>query len=45
MGYGYRIFNSIDDLDFAAWERLRSDAKASAFADPRFVGAVQASMN
>ena len=45
MGYGYHIFNSIDDLDFTAWERLRSEAKASAFADPRFVGAVQASMN
>jgi predicted N-acyltransferase len=45
MGYGYRIFDSIDDLDFAAWERLRSEAGASVFTDPRFVGAVQASMN
>ena len=45
MGYWYRIFNSIDDLDFAAWERLRSEAKASVFTDPRFVGAVQAGMN
>ena len=45
MGYWYRIFDSIDDLDFAALERLRFEAKASVFTDPRFAGAVQAGMN
>lgn len=44
MDYTYRIFNSIDDVDLAAWERLRHEAKASPFTDPRFVGAVEASM-
>ena len=44
MGYVNRKSNSIDDVDLAAWERLRHDAKASPFTDPRFVGAVEASM-
>jgi predicted N-acyltransferase len=44
MSYTYRIFDSIDDVDLADWERLRHEAKASPFTDPRFVGAVEASM-
>jgi predicted N-acyltransferase len=44
MAYNYRIFASIDEVDRAAWERVRSECGASIFMDPRFVGAVEISM-
>src|ERR1700730_11928210 len=39
-----RLFDSIDDVDLAAWEQVRSECGASIFMDPRFVGAVESSM-
>jgi hypothetical protein len=44
MPLTYRLFGSIDDVDLAAWERVRSECGASIFMDPRFIGAVESSM-
>jgi hypothetical protein len=44
MAYTYRLFASIDDIDLAAWEQVRSECGASITMDPRFVGAVELSM-
>jgi predicted N-acyltransferase len=44
MAYSYQLFASIDEVDLTAWERLRAESGGSAFLDPRFVGAVEASM-
>jgi hypothetical protein len=45
MAYAFRLFDTIEQLDLAALENLRSKGKASAFTDPRFLGAVEVSMN
>ena len=44
MSLTYRLFDSIDDIDLAAWELVRSECGAPIFMDPRFVGAVEISM-
>jgi predicted N-acyltransferase len=44
MAYTCRLFTSIDNVDLAAWERVRSESGASIFMDPRFVGVVELSM-
>ena len=44
MPYTYRIFDSIDDVDLASWERVRSESAASIFTDPRFIAAAEAGM-
>jgi predicted N-acyltransferase len=44
MSLTYRLFDSIDDIDLAAWERVHSECGAPIFMDPRFVGAVEISM-
>jgi predicted N-acyltransferase len=44
MAYTYRLFDSIDDVDLAAWERVCSECGASIFMDLRFIGAVEASI-
>jgi predicted N-acyltransferase len=44
MAYTYRLFASIDEVDLAAWERLRAECGGSIFLDPRFVGAIETSM-
>jgi predicted N-acyltransferase len=42
--YSYRIFESIAQVDAAAWQRLRSACDASFAMDLRFLAAVEASM-
>ena len=42
MPYTYRIFDSIDDVDLASWERVRAESAASIFTDPRFIAAAEA---
>jgi predicted N-acyltransferase len=42
--YTCRVFNSIDDVDLDAWRRVCTESGASVFLDPRFIGAVEASM-
>lgn len=44
MPYTYRIFDSIDDVDLASWERVRSESASSIFTDPRFIAAAEAGM-
>ena len=44
MSLTCRLFESIDDLDLAAWERVLVECGAPIFMDPRFVGAVEISM-
>jgi predicted N-acyltransferase len=44
MLYSYRLFDSIGDVDLAAWEKVRSEAGAPIFMDPRFIAAVETSM-
>jgi predicted N-acyltransferase len=44
MLYTYRVFDSIDEVDLAAWERVRSKCGGSIFMDPRFIAAVETSM-
>jgi hypothetical protein len=44
MGYTCRIFDSIDDVDLASWQRVRSECDEPIFMDPRFVAAVEISM-
>jgi hypothetical protein len=44
MSLTYRLFGSIDDVDLAAWEQVRSECGGSIFMDTRFVGAVESSM-
>jgi Acetyltransferase (GNAT) domain len=44
MPLTWRIFDSIGDVDLAAWERVRSDSAASIFLDPRFVAAAEVGM-
>jgi predicted N-acyltransferase len=44
MPYSYRVFDSIDDVDLAAWDRVRSEGGASIFMDPRFIAGLESSM-
>ena len=44
MPSGYHVFDSIDQVDLAAWEQVRTACGASIFMDPRFVGAVETSL-
>src|SRR5262249_20260387 len=44
MPYTYRIFNSIEDVDLASWERVRCESAASIFTDPRFIAVAEAGM-
>ena len=44
MPYTCRVFNSIDEVDLLAWERVCSQSGASVFMDPRFIAAVETSM-
>ena len=39
-----RVFNSIDEVDREAWQRVCEQAQASVFLDPRFAAAVEAGM-
>ena len=44
MSYSYRLLDSIDDVDPADWERVRSEAGASIFMDSRFIAVAETSM-
>jgi hypothetical protein len=44
MPYSYRVFDSINEVDLAAWQRVRSESGASIFMDPRFITSVETSM-
>lgn len=44
MLYSYRLFDSIGDVDLAAWEKVRSEAGMPIFMDPRFIAAAETSM-
>jgi predicted N-acyltransferase len=44
MPYTFRVFNSIDEVDLSAWQRVCSESSASVFMDPRFIAAVETSM-
>lgn len=44
MAYTYRLFNSIDEVDLADWERVQSACADPVFMDRRFVAAVEVSM-
>lgn len=44
MAYSYRVFDSIDDVDLSAWDRVRSEGGASIFMDPRFIAGLESSM-
>ena len=42
--YTSRVFNSIDDVDLDAWQRVCAESGASIFMDPRFIAGVETSM-
>jgi predicted N-acyltransferase len=44
MSYSYRVFDSIDEVDRVAWQRVCVESSASIFMDARFVAAVETSM-
>jgi hypothetical protein len=44
VAYNYRIFDSIAQVDLAAWQHVRAACNASIFTDPRFIAAVEAGM-
>jgi predicted N-acyltransferase len=44
MSYSYRVFDSIDDVERAAWQRVCAESSASIFMDPRFIASVETSM-
>ena len=44
MASTYRVVDSIDRVDLAAWERVRSACGSPIFMDPRFISAVETSM-
>ena len=44
MAYTCRVFDSIDQVDLTAWQRVRSESGASIFMDPRFIAGVETSM-
>ena len=43
-GLRCRLFNSIDDVDPADWERVQSASAEPIFMDRRFIAAVEAGM-
>jgi predicted N-acyltransferase len=45
MKLSHRIFESIDAVPMADWERIRCQSSSPIFLDPRFIAAVEASMN
>src|SRR5262245_63824515 len=44
MSYSYRVFDSIADVELAAWQRVCAESSASIFMDTRFIASVEASM-
>ncbi len=44
MALTYRMFNAFDDVDAAAWERVRHQSGQSIFIDPRLIRAIESSM-
>jgi len=42
--YTCRVFDSIDEVDLDAWQRVCTESGASIFMDPRFIAAVETSM-
>jgi Acetyltransferase (GNAT) domain len=44
MPGSYRVFESIEDVDLAAWESVRAAGGSSIFMDPRFIAAAESSM-
>src|SRR5215204_3449740 len=44
MAYTSRVFNSVVDIERAAWEEVCSSSSAPIFMDLRFVAAVEAAM-
>jgi predicted N-acyltransferase len=44
MSYSYRISDSIDDVERAAWQGVCAESGASIFMDPRFIESVETSM-
>jgi Acetyltransferase (GNAT) domain len=44
VAYSYRIFNSIEQVDVAEWQQVRSACEGSIVMDPRFIAAVEISM-
>src|SRR3954468_14031702 len=44
MSYSYRVSDSIDDVERAAWQRVCAESGASIFMDPRFIESVETSM-
>jgi predicted N-acyltransferase len=45
MTLSHRMFESIDTVPMADWERIRCQSTSPIFLDPRFIAAVEASMN
>ena len=44
MAYNYRIFDSIEQVDIAAWQGAQPAGNSSIFMDPRFLAAVEVGM-
>ncbi len=44
MGFSYRLFNSMGDVDLADWQRVSFECGNSIFMDPRFIAAVEIGM-
>jgi predicted N-acyltransferase len=44
MSYRSKVFQSIDEIDLAAWHEVCSQGRASIFMDPRFIAGVESSM-
>ena len=44
MAYTYRVFDSFDEVDLAAWEEVRMQCGDSIVLDPRFMRTVESSM-
>jgi len=44
VAYSHRIFDSIEQVDAADWQRVRSACDGSIVMDPRFIAAVEVSM-
>jgi Acetyltransferase (GNAT) domain len=45
VAYSYRIFDSIEHVDLTEWQRIQVSSDGAIFTDPRFIAAVEASMN
>jgi predicted N-acyltransferase len=44
MSYSYRVFDSIAEVELAAWQRVCAESGATIFMDPRFIASVETSM-